>query len=220
MGLYQGILESSDGGAFVNLRDAAGTGLTSTLISSKQALDVNVANSISVGVADETAFTYGTSTFLPVGGVFNSSITALTSGQSGAVSLTAQRAVWSNLRNSSGTELGNSSGTALFVQDTNAASILALMQAATGTITSPTLTTSSATALASNAGRKAFSIYNPTAFSVLLAFAATASAVAYTILVRPNQLYEQNSNRIYTGIVTMITPGVTGSPTIMVTEET
>jgi hypothetical protein len=220
MGLYQGVLESADGGAFVNLRDAAGNGITSTTVSAKQALDVNIASgTIMIGATDEAAFTYGTSTYQPIGGVYSTSITNLTTGQGGVANLTAFRDLRVNLRTSAGVELGNSSGDALWVQDTNAAAILALMSSATGTITTPTITTSSSTALASNSARKGFSIFNPTAFSVYLAFAATASTSSFTTLVRPNQYLEEVGERVYTGIVTMIsTSGATG--TLAVTELT
>lgn len=282
MGLYQAVLESADQGVFINVRDSAGNGITSTTVSSKQALDVNVANAISVGVADESTFTYGTSTYLPIGGTFNSSITSLTSGQGGAVSLTATRDLRVNLRTSAGVELlgqqtmaasipvvissnqstltvtdaslgsatGGTAGTSsalagliyntsaptltngqqvglqsdvngnLKTADANNAAILALMKPATGTITTPTLTTSSSTALASNTARKGFSFYNPTLFPIFFAMAATATSSAYTIRVAGNQLYESVGDRVYTGIITMITPTVTGTPTIPVTEYT
>jgi len=42
---------------------------------------------------DEAAFTYGSSAYTPIGGVYNSSITNLTSGQGGAAALTAARSV-------------------------------------------------------------------------------------------------------------------------------
>lgn len=116
MGLFQDVFESADGGAFVNLRDSAGTGITSTLISAKQALDVNVANSISVGVADKTTYTYGTTVFLPVGGVFQDTSPALTAGQSGAFRLTANRGVHVSLRDPSGNALGDTNADGLFVK--------------------------------------------------------------------------------------------------------
>lgn len=282
MGLYQGVLESADLGVFINLRDSAGNGITSTTVSSKQALDVNVANSVSVGTADESAFTYGTSTFLPVGGVYNSTITNLTSGQSGAASLTAFRDLRVNLRTSGGVELlgqqlmtasvpvtiasnqsaisvttnalgsatGGTAGTQsdlsgavynsspitlttgqqaalqsdvngyLKTNDANSSAILALMKMATGTITTPTLTASSSTLLALNAARKGFSIFNTTLFPIYLAVAATATAAAFTIRVAGNSFYESVGDRVYTGIITMITPTVTGTPTVPVTEYT
>lgn len=221
MAIFQSILESADGGAFINLRDLAGNGITSTTVSAKQALDVNIAaGTIMIGAIDEASFTYGTTTYLPIGGVYSTSITNLTTGQGGVANLTAFRDLQVNLRTSAGVELGNSSGDALFTQDTNSAAILALMQSTTGTITNPTLTTSSSTLLASNTGRKNFSIYNPTLFNVYMACAATATATAFTVILRPNALYEPAGNRIFTGLISMITPGVTGSPTLTVTEFT
>jgi len=66
--------------------------------------------SSSTAPADEAAFTAGTTPQSPVGGFFQTTATnnALTNGQMGAIQLTAQRAVFSNLRNSAGVELGNS----------------------------------------------------------------------------------------------------------------
>lgn len=62
------------------------------------------------GVADEAAFTFGTTQQVPFGCVFQTTATnnALTTGQSGAVQCTAQRAPFVNLRNASGTEIGTS----------------------------------------------------------------------------------------------------------------
>lgn len=213
MGLFQSILESADGGAFVNLRDASGTGITSTLISSKQALDVNIAGgSISMGSADEASFTYGTSTYQPIGGVFSSSITNLTTGQGGVVNLTAFRDMRVNLRTSAGVELGNTSGTAIFVQ--NASNV-----STTGTITQAAAGTSSFTILASNTGRKLFSIYNPLLFTIFVSMAATSSLTAFTTALRPNTFYEPQNGVIYNGIITGIGPaGTTGN--LQVTEYT
>lgn len=60
------------------------------------------------GFADETAFVFGTTNIVPSGGVFQTSATSnpLTNGQAGSVQLTANRAVFTNLRNASGTEIG------------------------------------------------------------------------------------------------------------------
>lgn len=111
---------NSDGTIDSRIYDTAGNGLTSTTVTTHQALDVNVvAGSSSGAVADESTFTYGTSMQTPVGAVFNSSITALTSGQSGVLSCTAQRDLRVNLRTSAGAELGNSAADKLFVQPTD-----------------------------------------------------------------------------------------------------
>jgi len=69
---------------------------------------------------DNTAFTYGTSLYGPIGGVYNSSITALTSGRGGAVALTANRSMHTLDDNSAsmltaiqaGTQADNSAWTA------------------------------------------------------------------------------------------------------------
>lgn len=98
--------DSDNVGAY--LTDAAGNLLTSTLLSGKQALDVNIANDtfqIDVGTADKSTFTYGTSVEQPIGGVFQDTSPTLTAGQTGAVRLTSFRAMHNNLRDSSGNEL-------------------------------------------------------------------------------------------------------------------
>lgn len=58
---------------------------------------------------DEATFTPGTDSYTPNGGLFNDSATNLTSGQAGVVRATASRALHSNLRNNSGTEIGTAS---------------------------------------------------------------------------------------------------------------
>lgn len=116
MSTSQDIREDTLGNAGILLNDGVGNALTSTTISAKQALDVNVANSIAVGVADETAFTYGTSTYLNVGGVFNSSITALTSGQGGVVALTASRSMHAAIYDAAGVAVGDTNAHGLFVK--------------------------------------------------------------------------------------------------------
>ncbi len=56
--------------------------------------------------ADNSAFTYGTTPMTPVGGVYNSSITNLTSGSAGAVAVTADRNMFVNVNRWVGTLLG------------------------------------------------------------------------------------------------------------------
>lgn len=67
--------------------------------------------STSTNPADEATFTAGTTPQSPIGGFYQTSPTgsALTTGQMGMVQLTANRAIFSNLRNASGTEIGTSS---------------------------------------------------------------------------------------------------------------
>lgn len=117
MGLFQDQLETVDGGSVVNLRDFAGNGLTSTNNAGKQSLDVNITGgSSSAAVADKTTYTYGTTNFQSVGGVFQDTSPALTAGQSGAFRLTANRAIHLNLRDASGNELGATNAAGVFVR--------------------------------------------------------------------------------------------------------
>lgn len=89
----------------VRLQDGSGNTINST----SNNLNVQCANCSGSGAsaADEATMTAGTSVFGPAGGFFQTSDTAnaLTTGQQGMLRLTAQRAVWSNLRNASGAEM-------------------------------------------------------------------------------------------------------------------
>lgn len=91
----------------VGITDGTGTAITST----SNALDINIKSgqSLTAATADEAAWTAGTSSFAPTGGVFNDSAAALTSGQQGTTRVTNNRALHSNLRNSAGTEIATSS---------------------------------------------------------------------------------------------------------------
>lgn len=95
----------TNGKVQVDLNDGSGIGITSSAVSTKQGLDVNVLNSFAAGIADKSTFTYGTSIENSVGGVFQDTSPTLTAGQQGAVRLTANRAFHSNLRDASGNEL-------------------------------------------------------------------------------------------------------------------
>jgi hypothetical protein len=76
-------------------------------------LNVQCANCSGSGVstADEASYTAGASLFAGGGGFFQTTPTvgALTNGQQGMFQVTAQRALFTNLRNSSGTEIATSS---------------------------------------------------------------------------------------------------------------
>jgi hypothetical protein len=87
-------------------QDNSGTGITSTTVSAKQGLDVNILNTTAVtsSIVDKSTFTYGVSTEQPIGGVYQDTSPGLTAGQTGALRSTANRALHVNLRNSSGNE--------------------------------------------------------------------------------------------------------------------
>lgn len=57
-------------------------------------------------LTDEGTFTQGTTAFTAIGGIFNNSISNLTTGQAGAVQLTADRNMFVNLNKVAGTVLG------------------------------------------------------------------------------------------------------------------
>lgn len=59
-------------------------------------------------IPDETAFTAGASPVTPIAGVFDDSLSAVTSGESGSLRITEKRAAHVNLRSETGTELATS----------------------------------------------------------------------------------------------------------------
>lgn len=85
-------------------------GSGNVIASTSNNLDVQCANCSGSGVstADEATFTGGSSLFAGSGGFFQTTATnnALTTGQQGMFQVTANRALFSNLRNAAGTEVG------------------------------------------------------------------------------------------------------------------
>ena len=90
----------------VGVTDGAGNAINST----SNNLNVQCANCSGSGVStgDEATFTAGTSLFAGGGGFFQTTPTnaPLTNGQQGMFQLTANRALFTNLRNASGAEVG------------------------------------------------------------------------------------------------------------------
>lgn len=88
-------------------------GSGNVIASTSNNLNVQCANCSGSGASavDEASFTAGSSVFAPLGGFFQTTATsnALTNGQQGFAQMTAQRALFANLRNASGTEVGTSS---------------------------------------------------------------------------------------------------------------
>jgi hypothetical protein len=79
----------------------------------------------------------------------------------------------------------------------------------TGTMTSVVGSVTSVTVLAANSNRRGLSIYNDSTAICRIAFAATASATAFTLLLQPNSFYENNT--LYTGIITGIWASAAGN---------
>lgn len=87
---------TANGAMHVNLRDASGNEITSL--------------GGGAGAVDESAFTEGTTEFTPIGGVFNDSLVSdPASGEAAAARITSDRALHTNLRNATGTEVGTAS---------------------------------------------------------------------------------------------------------------
>lgn len=92
----------------VRTSDGSGNLLTSTA----NALDINVkSGSLAVqstpAIVDEAVFVDATSTFMPIGGVYTDTTGILTNNKQGIARQTAWRAIHTNLRDSSGYELGS-----------------------------------------------------------------------------------------------------------------
>ncbi len=80
-------------------------------VSNSVGLPVNVVAGAAGGtaLADDAAFTVGTTTFTPIGGLYNDSAAAATSGHADAARLSQNRGLHVNIRNNAGTELATSS---------------------------------------------------------------------------------------------------------------
>lgn len=231
MGLYQDVKELVDGKPQVALNDGAGVALTSTLNGGKQSLDVNITSASTTGaVVDGTPFVADVDLETPIGGVFNDSIAALTSGDSGGIRSTANRGLHVNLRNAAGAAIGVS-GAALIVdgsavtQPVSAASLplptgaateatLAALNGksspATAALSSVAASVTTVSILASNAARKGFVLVNDSASIVYVAFAATATATAFTYMLKANSVVE-SPNWVYTGAISGIWVSAVGS---------
>jgi hypothetical protein len=90
-----------------DIEDGAGD---SVMDAANNAVRVNIvagAGSGGTAQADKSTFTEGTTTFTPVGGVFNETVSAdPTEDQAAAARITAKRGLHINLRNVAGTEIG------------------------------------------------------------------------------------------------------------------
>lgn len=91
----------------VQNQDNSGTGITSTLVAAKQGLDVYVTNGGGgTSSADLAAFTEGTTSYVPIGGVYSESQALTVSEDLAATArITAKRAIHMNLRDSNGIEV-------------------------------------------------------------------------------------------------------------------
>lgn len=123
------IRATTDRMLFVNIGKIAGTAPTLT----GSSLNVNCTGgcSGSAGFTDNAAFTAGTTTINPVGGLFDDTPpAAITTGHAASARITNNRALHVNLRNQAGTEIGTS-GTPVRIDPTGTTT-----QPVSGTVTS------------------------------------------------------------------------------------
>lgn len=81
--------------------------------------------------------------------------------------------------------------------------------ATSATLSNITSSTSSQTVLASNSSRKGFLLFNDSTQNCFVAFAATATTSAFTMLLIPGMTY-QNEAIIYTGVMSAIWSSANG----------
>lgn len=106
----QGTAAAGSGAWPVTITDTSNT-VVKPGDASNNAIRVNVVTGVTTPVTqvDRSTFTDGTSTFAPVGGYFNDSATAPTSGQAATARITSKRAIHINFRDNSGNEIGTAS---------------------------------------------------------------------------------------------------------------
>lgn len=105
------------------------------------------------------------------------------------------------------------------IANASLASIDSKLGSSTGTITQQAQSTSSQVLLPANAGRKGFYLYNNSGQKIFVAFAATASSSAFTLLVAANSGYESSQNACYKGIISGVFGG-SGGGNVQITEMT
>lgn len=165
-----------------NTFDGAGTAITSTLLGSKQSLDVNVAG-INTGVIDKSSFTYGTSIETPIGGVFQDTSPTLIAGTTGAVRATAFRALHINLRDAAGNQLGDSNADGLWVRPGDGTNVQTYTASGAANVTSsnfPTTVDTNYGVVGANTIRTAAEIGNATGAADFNTGAATAQTLRVT----------------------------------------
>lgn len=95
---------------------------------------------------------------------------------------------------------------------TNLIGTIGKAPSATGTITSPALSTSSFTVLAANTARLGATVFNDSVNTLYLALASTASTTSFTVQIPAGGYYELPSDACgYTGIITGISTVASGN---------
>lgn len=116
--IVNGAIEVAIDASYDNIAIKNPTSNNVLAINADGSINVNTtfSGTIAVGSPDKTAFTYGSSNELSIGGVFQDTAPTLSPGQAGAARLTQYRGFHTNLRNSSGNEITSSSNGAALNQ--------------------------------------------------------------------------------------------------------
>jgi hypothetical protein len=166
-------------------------------------------------VVDDAAFTPATTKVMMAGFEFDDvAPDSVNEGDAGAARMSANRSIYTQLRDAAGNERG---------ANVTAANELMVKQTApsTGSIASVAGSASDVTVLASNSSRKGATFYNDSTAILYLALAnVTSSTTVYTVQIPANGYYElpMNQGGAYTGIVKGIWASATGN--VRVTELT
>jgi hypothetical protein len=205
----------------VRNQDGTGTGITSTLVSGKQGLDVNLVNA-SIPVTQSGAWN-----------VTVSNLPASLDVDYGTVGTDTLRTA---------AQIGNDTGAAAFDTGNADAQTLRVVIAddqpsidvdiVSGTITDITaftapnaalssvaLSVTTVAVLSSNSGRRGLILVNDSNRDCYIAFAATASTSAYSFLMTKNSTYFMDKGTVYSGAIAAIW-GSSGTGNLRVTELT
>lgn len=124
--------------------------------------------------------------------------------------LTDHAAVAIAVVDTNGDQLPGTGSLPVTVANTPLPVTLTQVDPANATITSVASTVSSTTILAANAARHQFIIYNQSTKILTIAYAATASANAFTLQIPANGSYESSLNG-YTGVISGFWSAVNGN---------
>jgi len=129
----------------------------------------------------------------------------------GNISVSVANAPSVKIQDGGGTSLTSTLNGAKQSLDVNVANAIStsIPAAASSAVTSVASSAASVSLLASNAGRKAFTIYNDSSKKVYVKFGATASATSFTVIIQPDGFYESGSVT-YTGAIDAIWSSAAG----------
>jgi hypothetical protein len=194
-------------------------------------LKVSVTGAGSGGTSsvDESNFAEGVTAGTGIMGAFNDALAALSSGKMALARLTAYRAVHSNLRNNSGSEVGTLAAplrtdpTGTTVQPVSGSLTLTPQTSSTCTTSQITVGTTATSLLAANSSRKKFKLQNQSQQAVKILYGTGITGTNYGEALAANGNVADGSSRVieddvWLGAVQAIVPS--GSALVTVEEFT